>query len=186
MIYLQLFLGFLKVGLFSFGGGYASIPLIRDIVLSYGWMDENMLTYMIAVSESTPGPIMVNIATYVGASQGGVIGAMLATVAVVLPAFVIVIAVTAVLSKVITNKYVQAVLDGMIPCIIGIIMVTGAWMIFTNLFLDYPSAIDIRALIITFLLGFMYFGQKYVLKKRFSPILLIVISAGMGIAAYGI
>lgn len=68
MIYLELLLGFLKVGLFTFGGGYGAIPLIRDVVLSYGWLDEEMLTYMIAVSESTPGPIMVNLATYIGSS----------------------------------------------------------------------------------------------------------------------
>ena len=81
MIYLELFAGFLKVGLFSFGGGYASIPLIRDVVMSYGWLSEDMLTYMIAVSESTPGPIMVNLATYVGITQGGMLGAFVATFA---------------------------------------------------------------------------------------------------------
>ena len=96
MILWNLFLGFLKVGCFSFGGAYAAIPLIRDIVLSYGWLDEEMLTYMIAVSESTPGPIMVNLATYVGTSQAGFIGAMIATFAVVLPSFLIMLAVTAV------------------------------------------------------------------------------------------
>ena len=64
---LNLFLGFLKVGCFSFGGAYAAIPLIRDTVLSYGWLNDELLTYMIAVSESTPGPIMVNLATYIGA-----------------------------------------------------------------------------------------------------------------------
>lgn len=74
MIYIDLFIGFLKVGLFSFGGAYGAIPLIRDEVLSYGWLEEDMLTYMIAVSESTPGPIMVNLATYVGRSQGGAAG----------------------------------------------------------------------------------------------------------------
>lgn len=110
MILWNLFLGFLKVGCFSFGGAYAAIPLIRDIVLSYGWLDEEMLTYMIAVSESTPGPIMVNLATYVGTSQAGFIGAMIATFAVVLPSFLIMLAVTAVLPKVIKNKYVQAAL----------------------------------------------------------------------------
>ena len=83
MIYLELFAGFLKVGLFSFGGGYASIPLIRDVVMSYGWLGEDMLTYMIAVSESTPGPIMVNLATYVGITQAGMPGAFVATFAVV-------------------------------------------------------------------------------------------------------
>ena len=66
MTYIELFLGFLKVGCFAFGGAYGAIPLIRDVVLSYGWLDDETLTYMIAVSESTPGPIMVNLATYVG------------------------------------------------------------------------------------------------------------------------
>ena len=75
MIYLELFLGFLEVGLFSFGGAYGAIPLIRDVVLRYGWMDDQTLTRFIAVCESTPGPIMVNMATYIGSSQGGILGA---------------------------------------------------------------------------------------------------------------
>ena len=81
MIYLDLLLGFLRVGCFAFGGAYGAIPLIRDVVLSYGWMDDDALAYMIAVSESTPGPIMVNLATYVGSSQAGLPGAILATLA---------------------------------------------------------------------------------------------------------
>ena len=87
MMLFQLFMGFLKVGCFAFGGAYSAIPLIRDVVMSYGWMNDDMLTYMIAVSESTPGPIMVNLATYVGSQQAGLLGAMLATLAVVLPSF---------------------------------------------------------------------------------------------------
>ena len=83
---LNLLIGFLKVGLFAFGGGYAAVPLIRDIVLSYGWLDQDMLTSIIAVSESTPGPIMINLATYVGSTQGGIIGALIATLAVRFPA----------------------------------------------------------------------------------------------------
>ena len=86
-IYLDLFLGFLKVGLFAFGGAYGAIPLIRDVVLSYGWLSDEALSYMIAVSESTPGPIMVNLATYIGSAKAGVLGAAVATFAVVLPAF---------------------------------------------------------------------------------------------------
>lgn len=85
MIYLNLFLGFLRVGCFAFGGAYGAIPLIRDVVLSYGWLNEDTLTYMIAVSESTPGPIMVNLATYIGSSQGGLWGSIIATLAVILP-----------------------------------------------------------------------------------------------------
>ena len=71
MIYLDLFLGFLKVGCFAFGGAYGAIPLIRDVVMSYGWLSDEMLTYMIAVSESTPGPIMVNLATYIWKQPSG-------------------------------------------------------------------------------------------------------------------
>ncbi len=97
MIYLDLFLGFLKVGCFAFGGAYAAIPLIRDIVFSYGWLSDEMLTYMIAISESMPGPIMVNLATYVGTSQAGIVGALIATFAVVLPSFIIILLVTAIL-----------------------------------------------------------------------------------------
>ena len=107
MILLELFLGFLKVGCFAFGGAYGAIPLIRDVVVSYGWLNEEMLTYMIAVSESTPGPIMVNLATYVGGSQAGLFGAVLATLAVVTPSFLIILLVTALLKTALKNKYVQ-------------------------------------------------------------------------------
>lgn len=91
MIYLDLFLGFLRVGCFAFGGAYGAIPLIRDVVLSYGWLTDETLTYMIAVSESTPGPIMVNLATYVGSNQGGLLGAIIATLAVILPSFFVIL-----------------------------------------------------------------------------------------------
>ena len=91
MTILNLLLGFLRVGLFSFGGGYAAIPLIRDVVLEYGWMGQDMLAAMIAVSESTPGPIMVNLATYTGSIRAGLPGALTATLAVILSAFVVVL-----------------------------------------------------------------------------------------------
>ncbi len=98
-ILIDLFFTFAKVGLFAFGGAYGSIPLIRDVVLSYGWISEDMLTNMIAVSESTPGPIMVNLATYVGSSKAGILGAIFATFAVVLPSFIVILIVTALLKK---------------------------------------------------------------------------------------
>ena len=78
MIYLDLLIGFLEVGFFSFGGAYAAIPIIRDVVLAHGWLSDEMVTYMIAISESTPGPIMVNLATYVGNAKGGILGAIIA------------------------------------------------------------------------------------------------------------
>lgn len=186
MIYLELLLGFLKVGCFSFGGAYAAIPIIRDVVLSYGWLNDEMLSYMIAVSESTPGPIMINLATYVGTSQAGVLGALIATLAVALPSFIIILLVTALLSKVIKNKYVQAVLGGVKPCMMGIILGMGAWMIVKNIFSSTFGMFDPRALIVTIILGGVYFGLRKVLKKGISPILLIGISAVLGIIAYSI
>lgn len=190
MIYLELFLGFLRVGCFSFGGAYAAIPLIRDVVLEYGWLDEEMVTYMIAVSESTPGPIMVNMATYIGASQGGILGSFIATLAVALPAFIIIILVTALLAMVMKNKYVQASLDGIKASVIGIIITTGAWLIINNLGpVPYGEA-DIRAIIITVVLAALYMGLNRVLKKNkkktISPIMLIGIAAVIGVVAYGI
>lgn len=180
MIYWELFLGFLRVGCFAFGGAYGAIPLIRDIVLSHGWLSEERLAYMIAVSESTPGPIMVNLATYIGSVQAGVLGAIVATLAVVLPSFLIILLVTALLRTALKNKYVQAVLRGLKPCIIGIILATGVYMTVNN------AMTDLRALVITVALAGILFLPRLLKKKRCSPILLIGISAVLGIIGYGI
>ena len=186
MIYLKLFGAFLEVGLFSFGGGYVSIPLIREIVLSYGWMDDEMITHMIAVSESTPGPLMVNMATYVGSTQGGFLGALIATLAVVLPAFLIIILIMAILRRFISNRYFQALLSGMKPCIIGIILAMGIYLMVQNCFGSNFSGIDIMAVIMAIILGVVYWGSRKIKKNGISPILLIIISAGAGVLFYGI
>lgn len=185
MIYLKLFVAFLEVGLFSFGGGYVSIPLIREIVLSYGWMSDETITHMIAVSESTPGPLMVNMATYVGSTQGGILGALVATLAVVLPAFLIIVLVMAILRRFISNRYFQAILSGMKPCIIGIIMAMGIYLMVQNCFGSNFSGIDIMAVIMAILLGVVYWGSRKIKKNGISPILLIIISAGAGVLCYG-
>ncbi len=186
MILLELFVGFLKVGCFSFGGAYGAIPLIRDVVLSYGWLDEDMLTYMIAVSESTPGPIMVNVATYVGSSQAGIPGALVATAAVVLPAFVIVLLVTALMKNALKNPWVQAILDGLKPCIVGIILATGVCMIIRNGIALDGGELQIRPAVLTLVLGAVYFGSERIKKGGMSPLLLICLAAVAGIIAYGI
>ncbi len=186
MILFELFIGFLKVGCFAFGGAYGAIPLIRDVVLSYGWLDEEMLTYMIAVSESTPGPIMVNLATYVGNSQAGLAGSILATVAVVLPSFLIVLLVTVLLKTLLKSPYVQAVLRGIKPCMIGIILATGVYMIWKNGVVLQENSLLLRPLILTIVLGTVYFGSRKLRKGGISPILLICLSAVAGVAAYGL
>ena len=182
MIYLELFLGFLKVGCFSFGGAYGAIPLIRDVVLSYGWLNEEMLTYMIAVSESTPGPIMINLATYVGSSQAGFPGAVIATLAVVLPSFLIILLVTAMLKTALKNKYVQAVLRGVKPCVIGIVLAMGIYMVFGNCFGAVTALkADLRGVITTAILLASMVGYRHFAKKKLSPILLIVVAAAVGV-----
>ncbi len=187
MIFLDLLVGFLKVGLFAFGGAYGAIPLIRDVVLAYGWLDDEMLTYMIAVSESTPGPIMVNLATYVGSSQAGFPGAVIATVAVVLPSIIIILLITILLKRVLKNPYVQAVLQGMKPCMIGIILATGSYMTVRCCIGDpHAVSIDLTAIIMTAVLSAVYFGSRRILKTGISPVTLIGISALAGIVVYGI
>lgn len=184
MIYLKLFLEFLWVGAFTFGGGYGSIPLIRDVVLRNGWLTDETFSYMIAVSESTPGPVMVNLATYVGSSQAGIPGAVLATTAAVLPAFAIILLLMAVLKNAMKNPSVKAALGGMQPCAVGIILATGTHMTLKNC---VPGgSLDLRALLIALVLGVLVIWGKKLLKKKVSALQMILISAVLGILLYGI
>lgn len=187
MIYLELLAGFLKVGCFSFGGAYGAIPLIRDVVMSCGWMTEEELAYMIAVSESTPGPIMVNLATFIGNTQGGIPGAVISTLAVVLPSFLIILLVSAVMKKLLKNKYVQAALRGLKPCIIGLVMATGVFMVVSHCMpLAAGAAIDRKALFLTAVLAAVLYLSKPLFKKKISPVMLIVVSAVLGIVGYAL
>ncbi|MBP0990158.1 MAG: chromate transporter [Oscillospiraceae bacterium] len=186
MILLELLAGFLLIGCFSFGGAYSAIPLIREVVLMFGWLDEEKLSYMIAVSESTPGPIMVNLATYIGSSKAGVFGAIIATAAVILPAFLLVIVLITFLKDLIKKDAVQAVLDGLKSCVIGIILATGLYMILINCIGSIDGlSVDIAAVSITAGLSLLWFGSKFILKKGFSPIILIFLSGIAGVLIYG-
>ena len=186
MIYLDLFLGFLKVGLFAFGGAYGAIPLIRDVVLSYGWLSDEALSYMIAVSESTPGPIMVNLATYVGSTEAGFLGALVATLAVVLPSFMIILLITALLKNAFKNKYVQAVLRGLKSSVIGIVLAMGVYMLVKNCLMEDTFKMNLRSIVITAVLGIVAVLYKYFSKKKMSPIIMIVISSLLGMFVYAI
>ena len=187
MICLDLFLGFLEVGCFSFGGAYGAIPLIRDVVLSRGWLSDEMVTYMVAVSESTPGPIMVNMATYVGSCQAGLPGAAVATLAVVLPSFVVILLVTALLKTALKNRCVQAALRGLKPCVIGIVLATGIHMVLRNCFGSLSAlTVDFKALFLTVLLAGILVGYRRLRGKKLSSILLILLSAVAGVVLYGL
>lgn len=187
MIYLELLFGFLRVGCFSFGGAYGAIPLIRDVVRSYGWLTDEMLTYMIAVSESTPGPIMVNLATYAGSQQAGILGAIIATAAVVLPSFIVILLITILLKALIKNRYVQAILSGIKPSIIGIILATGSYMTINNcISISGAVSVNFRSLLITAILIAVIYVTKKRTKRNLSSIRLIALSALFGIIIYAV
>lgn len=187
MIYLKLFWDFFKVSCFTFGGAYGAIPLIRDMVLGNGWISDEELTYMIAVSESTPGPIMVNLATYIGSNQAGFWGSLLATIGVVLPAYLVIVLIVCVMKNFIKNRYVQAVLRGLKPCVTGIVLATGAYMVIRNLLpMTGGAVVSLPGVVITAVLGGIMLLYKLLRKKSLSPIALILCSAVLGVIVFGI
>ncbi len=190
MIYLQLFLTFLEIGAVSFGGGYAMIPLIRENMLAYGWLTEEEMLNMIAVAESTPGPIAVNMATFVGSSQGGLLGSFLATLGVVLPSFVIILLIAAVIRNFLKYKPVDAFLGGVRPAVTGLIIATAATMLLSTLFgfktVSSGFSTDIGACIIFAVLVTIALVWKKLKKKKPSPIVMILISAALGMVVYSI
>jgi chromate transporter len=195
VIYLELFLTFLQIGAFSFGGGYGMISLIREEVLSRGWLTEEALLNMIAVAESTPGPIAVNMATFVGSAQGGILGSAVATLGVVLPSFVIILMIAMVLRGLLKYAGVKAFLGGVRPCVVGLIIATAATMLISRVAGvttlaaiaegDRP-AVDLRAAAILGILALTAALGRKLLKKSVSPILLILLSAALGVVLYGL
>lgn len=189
MIYLKLFLTFLEIGAFSFGGGYGMISLVREAVIENGWLSEGEFINFIAVSESTPGPLAVNMATFVGASQGGIPGALLATAGVVLPSFIIILIIAALIKNLLRYAGVKAFLSGVRPCVVALVLATAATMALSLFFslktLGRPVSADWRALLIFAVLAVFSFVLKLAKKKSPSPILMIVFSAGLGIVFYG-
>lgn len=187
MIYLKLFWDFFRVSCFTFGGAYGAIPLIRDMVLGNGWLTDEQLTYMIAVSESTPGPIMVNMATYIGSSQAGFWGSLIATVGVVLPAYLIITLIMGILRNTIRHRYVQAVLQGLKPCVTGIVLATGLYMVIHNMLPMAESRwLDLPGIVITAALVCIMGLYRKVTKKPLSPIALIGCAAVLGMIVFGI
>ena len=185
MICLELFFTFLKIGAFTFGGGYGMIPLVQQEVLAHGWMDAEALYRFIGVCESTPGPIAVNMATFVGANQAGLAGSACATLGVVLPALAVMLLVAAALKGFRQNRFVRAAMAGIRPVVAGMIAATGLWAAVKCLGLA-DVAPDWRQLAIAAAVCAAALVWKKGLKRRFSPILLILFSAVCGIAAYGL
>lgn len=191
MIYLQLFFTFLKVGTVAFGGGYAMLSLIGDSVLSYGWMTEEELLNFTGVETVIPGPIAVNMATYVGYEQGGLLGAILATIGVVLPSFIIILIVAALVKNLMKYQSVKSFIAGMRPALCGLILsvaITMTLMVFFGLdTIKKPSiTFDWRSLIILAAVIAVPFIWKRLKKKEFSPILLVIISGVLGTLLFGL
>ena len=190
MIYVKLFVTFFEIGLFTFGGGYAMISLIREKALAFAWLTEEELLNMIAVSESTPGPIAVNMATFVGSTQGGILGSLVATLGVVLPSFVVIILIAAFIRNFLKYKSVQAFLSGVRPCVIALILATAVMMLLSTLLgittVSGGFAPDIKGIIIFAIMVAIALIFKKIKKKKPSPILMILVSAGLGMLIYSI
>ena len=187
---IELFLTFAKIGAFTFGGGYAMIPFVREQVLLHGWLTEEELLNMIAVSESTPGPIAVNMATFVGANEAGILGSIMATLGVVLPSFIIILLISALLKNFLKYNGVKAFLSGVRPCVVALILGT-AITLFMSILLgigsgDFKFNIDILGIIIFSIVVAISIIYKKIKGKRPSPILMIAISACLGMILYSI
>ena len=162
---LTLFLSYFKIGLFTFGGGYAMIALIeREFVAKKKWITEGELYEIIAISESTPGPLAVNMATFIGSTQGGILGSFLATLAVVLPSFIIILLIAAVLKNLMKYAGVNAFLSGVRPCVIAMIIATAIGMTISTLlgFTNIHSALapDPKSILVFAILWLTHFGYK--------------------------
>ncbi|MBE7057049.1 MAG: chromate transporter [Ruminococcaceae bacterium] len=188
MIFLELFLTFLKIGAFTFGGGYAMLPLIQEAVLARGWIDETSLINFIAVSESTPGPFAINMATYVGSEVGGdygllgtVFGSFCATLGVVLPSFVIILIVAKIYDMFKKSKIVKGCMTGLKPAVIGLI---GAAIVSVaqTVFVPTGFSLAIFASPLLYVSLCISAGSLVMAFKKVHPIVIICISAAIGIA----
>ena len=190
MILLELFLSFFEIGALTFGGGYAMIPFVREQVLVHGWLTEEELLNMIAVSESTPGPIAVNMATFVGSEQAGILGSAAATLGVVLPSFIIILVISALLKNFLKYKGVGAFLSGVRPCVVSLILGT-AITLFLSILLgigagDFELNVDFIGIVIFALVVGISLIYKKKKGKKPSPILMIAISACLGMILYSL
>lgn len=184
MIYLTLFWEFFKTGLFSIGGGLATLPFLSRIGETYGWFTQADLANMLAVSESTPGPIGVNMATYVGTTVGGIPGGIIATFGLVLPSFLIILIVAKLMSRFKENRFVQSSMSVLRPASVGMISAAVIGVLLTVLF-------DNAALGTGNLIGFFRFTELavfavllcvYLKFNKLHPVVILLIGAAAGIA----
>ena len=173
MILLDLFLTFFKIGAFTFGGGYAMLPLIQEEVVAHAWLTETDIINFIAVSESSPGPFAINIATYIGSEMAGIIGAICATLGVVLPSLIIIILVAKFFEKFKTNKIVKGCMNGLKPAVVGLI---GASVLSIGKTVFIENSFSFVSLV-------LFLSMSVLAFKKVHPIIIILISAIVGIGA---
>ncbi len=187
MILLRLFWEFFKTGLFAVGGGMATLPFLYDMSAKTGWFTEAQLADMIAVSESTPGPIGVNMATYVGFTTAGVPGSVVATVGLVTPSVIIILLIARVLAAFRQNKYVDAAFYGLRPCSVALIAAAGLMVVRISLF-DFDlfgqtgrllDLFNFKALALAAVLLILTRGVKKL--KKVHPAVFILASAVIGV-----
>lgn len=182
---LELFGTFFKIGLFTFGGGYAMLPMMQEEVLAHKWVEQSELINFIAVSESTPGPFAINMATYIGTEQAGILGSFSATLGVVLPSFIIILIVAKCYEKFQSSKIVRGCMSGLKPAVVGLI---GAAVLSIAGTVLFPSGITTAVFTgVPFYCSVVIFlGMAVLAFKKVHPILIICLSAVIGIAVgYG-
>ena len=189
MIYFELFYTFFLIGLFTFGGGYAMIPMIEEQVVGKGWISDASLTDFIAVSEVTPGPFALNISTFVGNSTGGVFGAICATIGVILPSLIIIIIIAMIMAKFMKNKYVQGALNGVKPIVLALILSTALVLFIKTIFFRGNSLkgeidFDLRSFTLLVTLSGILFIYKKTHKKSLGAIKLLGLSALLGLIIF--
>ena len=188
MILFDLFITFFKIGAFSFGGGYAMISLISEAILKHGWMNESEILSFIGVETVVPGPISVNMATFVGYQQAGFIGGLCATLGVILPSFIVILLISMALKNLLKYKPVQAFLTGIRPVVIGLIIATAVTMGISLLFNVETIASefipDLKSLYILASIIFVSISYKLLNKKPIPNALLIVVSGILGLALF--
>ena len=180
-VYLLLFLEFLKMGALTFGGGYAMIPFIEETVLRHGWMTTTELVDFIAISESTPGAFAVNISTYIGSEVGGILGAIVATLGLVLPPFLIILLIAKVYAKIKENIIVQGAMLGLKATVVGLIAATVLRVGREIFFFEGINLAVLQSANFYVSLGIFAVALFLLLYKKLNPILIIVLSAAAGI-----
>lgn len=181
-LYLDLFLTFFKIGAFTFGGGYAMLPLVQQEVEKHAWMTQSEIVNFIAVSEATPGPFAVNISTYIGTETGGLAGAFCATLGVVLPSFIIILAIAKIYQKFEQSHTVQGVMSGLRPAVVGLIG-ASVLSVGSDVFLTKNAEGIIVPSALIFSIAVFALSIFLSIKKKIHPIKVIVLAALLGIIA---